>query len=69
MKRTILCGLLAAMLAPALAVAGPKDRSHQWMSEMSNVRQGPDLFDCNAGGPESLLAGVAVVGLLCRRRR
>ena len=72
MKRLISTGMFAMLLSPMLALAEPNtDAVHVRLDNgllyrTPNPR--PD-FTCNAGGPTSLLAGVAALGLLWRRRR
>jgi hypothetical protein len=58
------------MLAvPLAAQAAPGKWKEDPVVGVTQRMQGEDLFTCSAGGPTSLLVGVAVIGLLARPKR
>jgi MYXO-CTERM domain-containing protein len=70
MKRIISTGVFAMLLSPMLAMAGPNtDAVHVRLDNSVLYRNPRPELTCSAGGPTSLLAGVATLGLLWRRRR
>jgi hypothetical protein len=69
MKGTILRLTVAMLLAvPLAAQAGPGKWKEDPVEGIDRSMKGADLT-CNAGDATSLLAGVAVFGLLARTKR
>jgi uncharacterized protein (TIGR03382 family) len=68
MTRTLIGTVFALLLAGPAAAERTKGADPA-RPPISETMQGPQMFDCNAGGPAGLVVALAAVGLATRRRR